>query len=134
MKQFFLVLSFFFTLLLTTSASSSPAADPAVEKAFNKLFAGASHVSWSKEDGNYLRASFIWGDHHTLAYFDTNARLVGSIRGMFFSQLPLAVVRSFNSSFENHVVLEVREIFNEESINYSLLTECKNKKYRIRLN
>jgi len=134
MKQFFLVLSLSLAVVLTASANPTPVNDPKVEKAFSKLFAGASNVSWSKEEGNYLKASFVWGDHYTVAYFGEDGKLLGSIRGLFFNQLPLSVIRSFNSSFSDHIVLEVREISNDEGVSYTLLTEHKNKKYRIRMN
>jgi hypothetical protein len=133
MKQFFLVVSLSLAVVLTAAASPAPKNDPRVEKAFSKLFAGASNVSWSKVEGNYMKASFIWADHQTVAFFGSDANLIGSIRGLFFNQLPLSVIRSFNSSYSDHVVLEVREISNDEGVNYTLLTEHKNKKYRIRI-
>ena len=132
MRQFFLALSF--TLAIGISSFANPVVEnPTVEKAFRQLFTGASNVTWSKEEGNLLCASFTWGDHHTLAFFDNEARLVGSIRGLFFSQLPLSVIRSFNKAYNDHVVIEVREISNDEGISYTIISESKNKKYKLRM-
>lgn len=133
MKQFFLLVSLTVTVALSAFANPVETNDPLAEQAFKKLFNGASHVSWSKEEGNFLRASFLWGEHHTIAYFDQSGKMVGSIRGLFFSQLPLSVMRSFSASFDGHVVLEVREIANAEGVTYTLATEYKNKNYRIRM-
>ena len=133
MKQFFLALAFSAVAALSTAARPLSSEDPSVEKTFRELFAGASHVSWSKEEGRLLKASFLWGDHHTIAYFDNSGKLLGSIRGLFFSQLPLTVVRAIKSNFEGHIVLETREISNDEGTSYSVLTEYKDKKYKLRL-
>ena len=133
MKQLFLSLALIATVALTAAAKPTPVAEPSVEKTFSQIFAGASHVTWSKEDGQYMKASFLWGEHQTIAYFENNGRLIGSIRGLFFNQLPLTVIRMFNSEFAGHTVIEVREISNEEGTSYSLVTESKDKKYKLRL-
>lgn len=133
MKQFFLVITLSLAVVFTTAAHPAPAEEPSVEKVFRQLFAGASNVSWSKEEGSLLKASFLWGDHHTIAYFDSNGNLLGSIRGLFFAQLPLSVIRSVNSKFGDHIVIEVREISNETGVSYTLMTEYKDKKYKLRL-
>jgi len=133
MKKIFLVLSLSLAVVLTASARPATKNDPDVERVFNQLFAGASNVAWSKIEGGFQKASFIWGDHQTIAFFDSDAKVVGSIRGLFFNQLPLSVIMSVNGSFKDHIVLEVREITNEEGVNYTLLIEYKNKKYKIRM-
>lgn len=134
MKQFFLSFALIATVAIAAAARPVPTEDPLVEKAFRQLFTGASNVSWSKEEGKILRASFLWGEHHTIAYFGNDGELLGSVRNLFFSQLPLTVIRSFNEDFKGHVVLEIREISNDEGTSYSLLTEHKNKNYKLRLN
>ncbi len=133
MKQFFLIITLSLAVVFSTAAAPAPADDPAVEKTFRQVFAGASNVTWSKEEGKLMKASFLWGDHHTIAYFDNNGRLLGSIRGLFFNQLPLTVIRSVNTEFEGHIVLEVREIANDEGVSYTVMTEHKDKKYKLRL-
>lgn len=133
MKQFFLAIALSAVAVLSTAARPVSPEDPSVEKAFRQVFAGASNVTWTKEEGKLLKASFLWGDHHTIAYFDNTGKLLGSIRGLFFSQLPLSVVREVKSNFEGHVVIETREISNEDGTSYSLLTEYKDRKYKLRL-
>jgi hypothetical protein len=48
--------------------------------------------------------------------------------------LPLAVVRSLQQSFNNPVVLEIREIANDEGIYYGLTMEDGKKRFKIRIN
>ncbi len=56
------------------------------------MFAGASHVKWSEIKEGFLKVSFVWGGHRAVAFFDTDAQLIGTIRGLFFNQLPLSVI------------------------------------------
>lgn len=133
MKKFFLALSVSLAVVLTAAAHPGTSENPRAEQAFKKMFAGASHVSWSEVKEGFLKVSFVWGDHRTIAFFDKNAHFVGSIRGLFFKELPLSVAKSVTDHFNNPVVIEVNEIFNEDGINYALVIESKNKKYNVRL-
>lgn len=134
MKKFFLVLSLSLAVVLTTAAHPVTRENPRAEKAFQKMFAGASHINWSEVKEGFLKVSFVWGGHQSVAIFDRNAQLVGTIRGLFFSELPLSVSKSVAATFNTPVVLEVNEIFNEEGIHYKILMEYKNKRYNVRLN
>ncbi len=135
MKKFFLLLPLLLVVTaLTAFARSTTNNDPRAEQAFNKHFAGASNVKWTKEEGGYLSASFTWADHRTIAYFNSDAELVGCIRGINFNQLPLTVMRSVDSQFINSIILEIREISNDEGVIYAIIAEHKNKTYKIRLN
>jgi hypothetical protein len=134
MKKFFLVLSLSLAVVLTTAAHPVTTENPRAEKAFQKMFAGASHVNWSEIKEGFLKVSFVWGGHQSVAIFDRNAQLIGTIRGLFFNELPLSVSKSVSATFNTPVVLEVNEIFNEEGIHYKILMEYKNKRYTVRLN
>ena len=134
MKKFLLLLPLLLVITcLTAFARLNTPVDPRAEQAFKKEFAGAANVIWSKA-GEFLRVSFTWADHQTVAYFNADAELVGCIRGLFFNQLPLTVIRSVEKQFKNSIVLEIREITNDEGVNYTLVAEYKDKKYKIRLN
>jgi hypothetical protein len=135
MKKFFLLLPVLLVVTaLTTFARSTTNNDPRAEQTFKRLFDGATNVKWSKEEGGYLSVSFNWADRRTIAYFNSDGQLEGCIRGLYFSQLPLTVMRSFDGQFKNSIILEIREISNDEGVNYSILLEQKDKKYKIRLN
>ena len=134
MKKFFLVLSLSLAVVLTTAAHPVAKENPRAEKAFQKMFAGASHVNWSEVKEGFLKVSFVWGGHQVVAFFDRDAQLVGTIRGLFFKELPLSVTKAVTERFSNPVVLEVNEICNEEGIRYALVLEHKDKKYNVSLN
>ena len=133
MKKVFLALSLSLAVALTTSAHPVEKENPRVEKAFQKMFAGASHVNWAQVKEGLLKVSFVWGGHQSIAVFDTNAQLIGTIRGLFFRDLPLPVAKAVTEQFNNPVALEVNEIFNEEGLRYAVVLEDKNKKYNVSL-
>lgn len=107
--------------------------DPRAEQTFKNEFAGATHVVWAKK-GSFLMATFTWGDHQTVAYFNANAELLGCIRGLFFNQLPLTVMRSVEKNFKDAIILQAMEITNGEGVRYKVIVEYKDKKHEIRLN
>ncbi|RYF98603.1 MAG: hypothetical protein EOO02_18580 [Chitinophagaceae bacterium] len=131
MKQLFLAATFVFAVVLTTAARPAGNENPRVEKAFNQIFTGATHVNWTEVENGLLKASFVWADRQTVAIFDQQARLIGTIRGLFFREVPLSVTRSVSQHFSNPVVLEVNEIVNEEGVRYSLIVEDRQAKYDI---
>ena len=135
MKKFFLLLPLLMAVTVLTSFSRSTTNnDPRAEEAFKKEFAGASNVKWYKEEGGYVSVSFTWADNRTIAYFNSDGQLAGCIRGLNFNQLPLTVMRSIDLQFNNSIILEIREITNNDGINYTISLEYKNKKYKTRLN
>jgi hypothetical protein len=134
MKKFFLLLPLLLAVLSVTSfARNTPDGDPRAEKAFNKYFAGAANAEWSEEAG-FIKVTFTWAEHRTIAYFNLNGELAGSIRNLFFNQLPLSVTRSVQQNFQNPIVVEIKEISNEEGIYYALTVEENNKKFKVRAN
>ena len=134
MKKFVLLLPLLLAVISVTSfARNTPDGDPRAEKAFNKYFVGAANVKWSEEEG-FIKVTFTWVDHRTIAYFNLNGELAGSIRNLFFNQLPLSVMRSVQQNFKNPVVVEITEISNEEGIYYGLTVEDENKKFKTRMN
>lgn len=134
MKKFLLLLSLSAATVLTTAANPVINGDPRAERAFNKMFAGASHINWEKTKEGINKVSFVWGDRRAIAFFDEKAELIGTIRGLFFKELPLSVAKAVSDNLENPVILEINEIYNTEGISYTLMVEEKNKKYSMRLN
>ena len=130
MKKIILSLS----LLLTTGAAVVFAAekktDPRVQELFKKEFAGAESVQWSTVNG-YEKASFVFGGHRAEAYFTTEGELAGSVRDLFYDQLPLAVMKAVDKRFEGADILDVRELANTEGTSYKLVIETKYKKYNL---
>jgi hypothetical protein len=134
MKKFFLV-----ALILTAGFVSSFAnplenVDPKAEQVFSRQFAGAQSISWTRTESGLLKVSFVWGGHSTVAYFNESAELVGSVRNLFFDQLPMTIVRAVDQKFKSPVVTEVREISTDEGTSYSIVLEEGTKKYSVKFN
>lgn len=135
MKKNLLLLPVLLVTTLMSFAAGGPGGnDPKTEKNFRKQFVGAADVSWSKVEEGYTKVSFTWAGHRTEAYFNSQAEFVGAIRGMFFDQLPLSIIRAVDKKFNQPVVLEVREITNVDGTTYSLLLEKKSGRYKVRMN
>ena len=133
MKKIILLLPLLLVMAsLTAFSRLKNNVDPRTEQVFKNEFAGAANVTWAKT-GNFLKATFTWADHQAVAYF-ADAELVGCIRGLFFNQLPLTVMRSVEKNFKNAIILQSMEITNADGISYKLVVEYKDKKHEIRLN
>jgi len=134
MKKIFLSLS----LILTVAASTAYASDgtepsPGLQETFKQEFPGAQNVSWSYQEG-YQKATFILGDRRSLAFFDSNNELAGSVRDLFYEQLPLTVMKAADKKFPEADFTEVREINNADGTTYMLTVEWNSKKYRLKIN
>ena len=133
MKKLFLSLSVMLTVAGTVLANDKTKVNEQVEAAFKKEFPAANLIEWNKP-GEFYKATFMLWDHRTEAYFTEDGQLQGSIRSLFYNQLPLAVMTAIDKRFEGAGILEVNEINNTEGTTYSLLLEVNNKKYGVKAN
>lgn len=122
------------TAFAPVMASETRGEDPRAERVFAQEFVGAQNVKWTKLDEGYLRVSFVLNGVAAETYFDADGEMLGTVRNLFFNQLPLAVAQSVNKKFTNAVILEVQEITNEEGTSYKLVFEHDSRKYNVRLN
>lgn len=134
MKKFFLAAVIFTASVAASFANPIEKADPKAEKEFNRQFAGATGISWSRTSEGVLKVNFVWGGHSTVAYFNDQAEFVGSVRNMFFDQLPMIIVRAVDHKFKEPVVTEVREVSTEEGTTYSLSLEEGSRKFKVKFN
>jgi len=134
MKKIFLAVAFLTATVISSFANPIEKADPRAEAVFNRQFAGAQNVLWSRIQEGLLKVNFVWGGQSAVVYFNDNAEIVGAVRSLFYDQLPLAVIRTVESKYQSPVVIEVREISNEEGTKYALVLEEKTKRYNVRLN
>jgi hypothetical protein len=131
MKKLFLSLSLMLTVAGTVLAHDKTNVNEQVEAAFKKEFPGASLIEWNKP-GEFYKATFMLWDHRTEAYFTEDGQLQGSMRSLFYNQLPLAVMTAIDKRFEGADILDVNEINSTGGTTYSLLLEVNNKKYRVK--
>ncbi len=133
MKKIILSLSVMMTVAATAVfANEDPGVGEDVLTSFEKEFAGAQSVEW-KTEADYFKATFILGDHRTIAYFNQDGELEGSIRSIFYTQLPLAVLTAVNKKYAGAEVLDVNEVNNNSGTFYRITLESGEKKYRMRV-
>jgi hypothetical protein len=131
MKRVILSLSFLLTIGATVAfAGENPGTDPQVIKSFQKEFNGAEDVKWSNDAG-FVKATFILANHRTLAWFSQDGELVGSIRDLFYNQLPLVVIKSLDKRFPQAVMIDIREVVTAEGTRYKFTLEQKDRKYKV---
>jgi hypothetical protein len=127
----------FFSLLLTTSlsfvfANENVNPDQRILDGFKKEFIAAQSVTWERQ-GDFDKATFLLSGHRVIAWFNTAGQLEGSIRDIFFDQLPLTVMTAVDKRFADADIYSVREITKNELTSYSITLEAKNKKYTVKV-
>jgi hypothetical protein len=129
MKKF--VLSFAVMLAVGLSAAiagENPEINPKAIASFKKSFASAESVAWSVE-GDYSKVSFVLGGTRVVAVFNTDGELLGSVRGLTYSQLPLTVISSLDKQLANTAIYDIREVSNGDGTRYKFTMERKGRKY-----
>jgi hypothetical protein len=126
-----------FTLMMTlgvTIALAAPGSKinpgPDVVEMFKKEFAGAEFVKWTVQ-GEYQKASFVLGGHRAEAYYTITGEYLGSIRDLFYDQLPLAVMKSVDNKYPEADISELTEVATTDGVTYKMLVELKSKKVRL---
>ncbi len=134
MKKIILSLSLLLSAgLANVFAASDPNPDEQVLNLFKKEFTAAENVIWSRQ-GEYDKATFLLAGHRVVAWFNPQTtELEGSIREIFFDQLPLSVMTAVDRRFPEADISNVKEINNSEGTSYRILLDSKNKKYRIKV-
>lgn len=131
MKRRFLILSAALTIVVGSAfAGNVTDVTQKVKDSFRKSFANAQILEWN-ETGEFLKATFLTNGVRAEAYFTAEGELAGSIRSVFPDQLPLAVISSVNSKYEEPVMLEVFEISNIEGTKYRITLESSDSKIRV---
>lgn len=133
MKKMILSLSLLLTAgLSAVFANKDPEPGQEVLDLFKKEFSSAEQVKWSRQ-GEYDKATFVLGGRRTIAYFNADGELEGSIRDLFYDQLPLTVMTAVDKRFADADIIDVREINNTEGTHYKIRLTAKNKKYSVKV-
>ena len=101
---------------------------------FAQQFAGAENVKWTKLTDGYQKASFTLSGIRVEAYFNQDGELQGTLRNLFYNQLPLAVMQTVSHKFSGAVIVEIKEITNNDGTTYRVVLEQRNNKYNLRMN
>lgn len=122
------------TAIIPALAYAGDHTDPRAERKFAGQFTGAQNVKWTRLDDGYLRVTFVLNGVGAESYYDNDAELLGTVRNLFYNQLPLPVVQTIDNKFGAITVIEVKEITNEDGTSYKVVFEQEDKKYTVRLN
>ncbi|MEO7923267.1 MAG: hypothetical protein ABIR30_06270 [Chitinophagaceae bacterium] len=134
MKKIILIVSLLFTAGATAVfANNDPQPDEEVLNMFKKEFTAAENVIWSRQ-GEYDKATFLLAGHRVVAWFNpATTQLEGSIREIFFDQLPLTVMTAIDRKFPEAEISNVKEINNSEGTSYKVLLQSNKKRYYIKV-
>lgn len=113
-------------------AGNDPQPGQAVLESFKKEFANAEQPAWDKQE-DYDKVTFLLAGCRAVAYFSADGALAGTVRDLFFNQLPLSVMTAVDKRFPGADIFDVREISNENGTSYRITLEEKNKKKIVRV-
>jgi len=107
------------TVLLVNAAFANKTENVSykVENAFNTEFNRAKEVSWQKTD-NFYRASFKMNDEVMTAYFTPDGELMGVIRNLLSTQLPINLQTSLKKEYDGYWITELFECAKSDSDSY----------------
>lgn len=131
MKKIFLSLVLFLSVAGVTAFASGRVTKEA-ESSFRKEFPSAEVLNWSQV-GDYLQAVFILNGHRTIAYFREDGQFAGSMRSIFFDQLPLAASKAIDNKYKSADVIEIYEITNDEGTSYKISLNSEGKSYKLKV-
>lgn len=117
-------------LLSVTATAAAPEVNPVNEKViktFNEVFRNVSTPVWNVI-GSYHEAFFVNASVKTRARFDSNGRLVQTLRYYTESSLPANVLYKVKQAYQGKEVYGVIEITNRNGVNYTIILKG-DKKY-----
>jgi len=133
MKNFIVSIATVLATGLTPVFANGTNDDPRAAKIFAKEFAGAQNIKWTRLEDGYMRVTFLLNGVAAETYFDADAELLGTIRNLFYNQLPLSVMQTVNNRFADAVIIDVKEITNPEGTTYKVTLEQKGRRYNVKL-
>ena len=125
MKKIFVMLVAFLTIGVVVSVAREESnVDPKILSAFQKEFSFAKDVKWEVK-GEFAQVNFSLNDYGFIAWYNSEAKLVGTARNILYMQLPLSVIRSLEKNYANANVSGIVEITRDNETFYQILAEKK---------
>ena len=132
MKKSIVTLFAFLTIGLTAAfANNAPDIDPRILSAFQKEFSFAKNVKWEIK-GEFAQVNFSLNDQGLVAWYNTDAELLGTARNILYMQLPLSVIKSLEQDYADADLSGIVEITRDNETFYHIQAERKNKKVLLR--
>lgn len=129
MKRIILSMAVMLTLGATAAFAGSEGNKKA-QQVFQEEFKGAEQVKWT-EVNEFSKANFVLAGHRTEAWFSADGELIGTIRDIFYNQLPVVVMRSLDKEFPGADIIDLREVNGQKGTRYNLTIEREGKKFKV---
>jgi hypothetical protein len=129
MKKKLIVL---FTALMlfsgVTFATDDVQPSEALQKEFNKEFAGSTEVKWEKV-ADYYKASFLQNDQYLIVYFDEFNNIESISRELSTKMLPLILQKDLKDKLaESLWITDCFELFGDNGTEYYVVLENADQK------
>ena len=110
MKKYIILLALFNFAILFSFAQKGVKVPNAVKSAFQSKYAGATHVTWEKEKGNY---EANWGgksgeDHSVM--FTPKGEFIELVNAIKVSELPAPIVSYVKSHYKGSKITEAGRV------------------------
>jgi len=93
-----------------------------VENAFKQEFGQAKDVNWEKTN-NYYRAGFKMNNEVMTAYFTPDGELMGVVRNVLSTQLPINLQTSLKKEYDGYWITELFEFAKPDSNGYFITVQ-----------
>jgi hypothetical protein len=98
---------------------------------FNRDFSDAKQIKWIKEK-NYYDASFVLDGQIMTAYYNEDAELVAVVHHILTDHLPIYLLSSLKSNYNDFWVSELFESANDKESSYHIRLENADKVIELR--
>ena len=123
MKQIILSMCVVLTLSFSSLfANGDFGPNTKAEQRFKMAFPGAEEVKWSQE-GTYTKAIFLFYGRGTQALFSADGELLGSVRNVFYADMPVRAMMAIRKRFNNAIPFGVTEVNRLDGTHYRFFVE-----------
>ena len=134
MKQLLLIAIGIFAMA-TMGCSQKINVPPAVTKAFNSKYPGATNVKWGKESAKEYEAEFKLSGNNVSANFGTDGSWVETETVMKVTDLPAAVVATIKKDYPGAVITVAEKLEQPGGkLLYETVIKVKGKKKTLEMN
>jgi hypothetical protein len=103
-------------------ANDVPGVTREIANSFHKDFSNAEHIRWVKEK-NFYDASFVLDGQIMTAYYNEDAELVAVTHHILTDHLPIYLLTSLKSNFNDFWVSDLFESANDRESSYHIKLE-----------
>jgi hypothetical protein len=113
---------FFVSSLFTKTFANEGTIAPAVLHSFHQAFDNAKDESWTIMNDVY-KVEFTVNDQMATAYFNEEGKLLGVVKNILSTELPLLLENSLKKNFNDYWVTDLFELSNEDDVTYYVTLE-----------